>query len=341
MVATALFIRTHRETKVQDEKVDQARPAGTLVCVTELRKVCDQIRSAHPTMSTRVEDAGVTYAALVAPNVTPDSAKIDAWLVPQPWPSMVEEKRGLAGLDPIFGDASGVLGRSPLVLAVWKDRLGALQKSCPQGSVDWKCLGTVAGKPWSDVGGEAAWGQVKPGHPAAANNATGLFVFAQATQQFLGNATYARQDLEDGNYRTWAGNLEQNIPTFTPSSGTALDQMLSQGRSAFDVAGSIEAFAGPAVSTSRDKDNITILYPSPVATADLFVIALRGSDPGGRVKAVLESASSAQVLAQNGWRVAGQPSATGVSGDPALPVGNGLPRAGVLQATRETWADIQ
>lgn len=341
MIGLAVLIRSRLDARENDAAVTAERPTGTLVCSTELRRVCDQLKAANETLQVRVEDAGTTYATLTAATFQRDAAKIDAWLVPQPWPAMVDEARQRGSLEPALVETSRTLARSPAVIVIWRDRRDALAKSCPGGTVDWRCIGNAAGKPWTDVGGQVSWGSVKPGHPPPDKSATGLFVFGQATGQYLGRADFARNDLDDADYRVWANGLEQAIPTFTPSAGSAFDQMLFSGRSSFDVAGALEASAGPAVRASRDKDALSIEYPAAGVTADVVVVPVRGSDSGGRVRALLESTGSGEILARDGWRVDGQPSPEGVRTDLALPDGNGLPRAGVLQALRDVWAEVR
>src|SRR4051794_7833817 len=149
MIGGAFLFRSRADSKEAANVEAANRPTGTLVCTPELRAACEQLGKANPTMTTRVEDAGVTYAALVDPKLNRESAKIDAWLAPQPWPAMVDEQRTASTLDPAFGDTSKVLARSPIVTIVWNDRLEALKQSCPNGAVDWKCIGQVAGKPWT------------------------------------------------------------------------------------------------------------------------------------------------------------------------------------------------
>lgn len=341
LIGLALLVRSRRDAGEADREAEANRPSGTLVCATELRPVCEQLRADNPTLTVRVEEAGITYATLTKASFDPAAAKIDAWLVPQPWPAMVDEARQAASQPTALDPASKVIGRSPIVLVGWNDRLDALRTTCPNRVVDWNCIGDVAGRSWSEVGGQAAWGNVKPGI-AGADSTTGVFSFAQGTGQFLGTPNYAANDLADGDYRIWAANLGQAATAAGVSTGSPLDQMLAVGRSSFDVAGSLEALAAGPVTMGRDKSNLTILYPAPAASADVVLAPMRGSQPGGRVKQLLESNAGATALARNGWRVDGQPTTDGVRADQPLPAtGNGLPRAGVLQAVRDTWSEAR
>jgi hypothetical protein len=203
MIGGAFLYRSRADSKDAEKAEEASRPTGTLVCTPELSAACDQLRKANPSLTTRVEEAGVTYATLVDPKANRDSAKLDAWLAPQPWPAMVAEQRTASSLDPLLAEPSKVLARSPIVMVVWKDRLAALERTCPAGTADWKCVGTVAGKPWTEAGGDASWGAVKPGHGPPDRSAAGLFTFAQATGQYLGRTDYARNDLDDPACSSW------------------------------------------------------------------------------------------------------------------------------------------
>jgi hypothetical protein len=314
------------------------------VCAPEVAKACDDLRAANPALQVRTEDAGATAATLSAAGFNRDAAKIDAWLVPQPYPAMVEDARRAAGLDTALGTPSDVLGRSPVVVVAWKDRLDALRTPCPNGAAEkapWTCVGPLAGQPWTQAGGQDTWGNVKPGHGAPDKSATGLFVLAQATAAKLDRADFAKNDFDDPDFQTWLGQLERGVPTFTPSTGTALGQMLSQGPAAFDVAGSIEAVAGPSITGTRNESKLTILYPSPVVTADVVAVAVRGSDQGEHMKQRLESVDTGASLARAGWRVTGQPAAAGVLAAPPLPASSGLPKSGALVALISTWGEVK
>jgi Bacterial extracellular solute-binding protein len=344
MIVLASLVRSRLDANGDSEAV-ATEATGNLVCVTELRTVCERLHAIAPDLQVRVEDMSVTSATLTNPKFNMVTDKVDAWLVPQPVPTMVTDTRQRAGSEPILDTPSKVLARSPVVLTVWHrsrdDKAGreeTLQAACGNQPIAWPCLGTNAGRSWTEIGGLEAWGRVKPGHPSPGTSATGLLVLAQASGAQLGRADYARQDLFEPEYLAWLTQLEQAIPTLTPSTGSPLAQMLSEGPSTFDAAGSIEALAGPSIPISREKDRLSILYPSPVATADVVLAPVRGSESGGRVKNLLESDRAAVILAENGWRVPGQPVANGVRADLALPDGNGLPGAGVLAALLEAWS---
>ena len=128
-------------------------------------------------MHVTVEDAGVTASRLETADAV---TGIDGWLVEAPWPEIVDEARARNGLPDLFEADPAVLARSPLVMAMWNDRLEAIVGSCEDGALTWKCVGNVAGKQWSTIGGEDSWGAVKPGFADPRTDGIGALVLAQA-----------------------------------------------------------------------------------------------------------------------------------------------------------------
>lgn len=333
MISGALLIRSRLDSKETAAELEAS--GAVVVCATELAAVCDQVRRDHPEISVTTEEAVVTATRLSGSGFSREATPVDAWLVPRPFPSMVEENRSFAGLEPVLGESSRVLARSPLTLTVWNDRLEALRSTC--GEVTWVCIGDHAGLPWVDTGGQESWGNVKPGLPDPATTAFGLLDLTQASAQQLGRTDFASNDLQDPTFQTWLDQLKRSIRSYPPTStGGPLGQMLSQGKGTFDAAGSAEAVSGPGVSTSRYKSDLTVLYPSPVVTADVVLVQVRGSSSGGHAREVFESEGTAATLAAKGWRVDGQPAAPGVLSDP-LPETDGLPKPGAVQALLDVW----
>jgi len=320
---------------------------ATLVCATELAATCQALHGSHPEITVRVEDAQTTLERLSAPDFDATTSAqdpataIDGWLVPQPWPQMVAEQRQRAGSGAAaLGDPSPTLARSPLVIAIWNDRRDALASRCDGGTITWKCIGTVAGTPWGTTGVQATWGAVKPGQPAPDTTAAGLLSLGEATASYFDSAGFASNDFSDPGFRSWFTRLEEAVPSFPVSPRTPLDDMLFTGPASFDLAGSTEAAAGPAIATSRDSGRLTILYPSPLTTADVVVAPVSGSPAGGRLMKLMESGDAAAALAGAGWRVDGQPAANGIPAQPELSPDSNVPRAGVLAALRSLWIGV-
>ena len=287
---------------------------GTLVCATELEAACATIAQRHPELTVRTEEAQVTLTSLARRRANPASVGFDAWLVPQPWPDMANQQRQQRGSGAVLGDPTGVLARSPLVIAIWNDRRDALAQRCG-ATITWKCIGEVAGTAWGADAPQSAWGAVKPGHPTPERTAAGLLTLGEASASWFGTADFASNDFASPEFRAWFTRLERSIPSFPVPPRTPLDDMLFTGPASFDLTGSTEAAAGPAISASRDSGRLTILYPAPLTTADVVMAPVAGSDAGDRMKKLIESDQTAEVLAASGWRVDGQPAAPGLPDD--------------------------
>jgi len=340
MIAGGFYLRTRTNATDEAKNIEAGKVTGTLVCAVELRTTCDELRASHPDLEIRYEEAGTTATKLEATTFNHVDGKIDAWLVPKAFPAMVNDNRSRSSLEPAIDDPSKVLARSPAVIVAFRDRVAALAKRCgvADDQVNWKCIGENAGTSWADLG-TSFGGEVRPGYPVPDQSATGLLVLAQAAAEQVGRADFARNDLDEPGFQAWLAQLERSIRQ--PSAAqTPLQVMLSQGVSQYQFVGSLEAFAGPTVPVSRDKDKLRILYPSPVTTADLVVVPVRGSDKGARVKQLIESGVAASSLAKAGWRVEGQPAIDGV-GNAALPEGDGLASPGALIALIEEWNEVK
>ena len=206
--------------------------------------------------------------------------------------------------------------------------------------ITWRCIGDNGARPWPDLGGSAAWGVVKPSHPLPDPTATGLFVLSQATASYFDDTSFASNDFDgDPAFGRWFEQLERSIPSFPTPPRTPLDEMLSIGPAVFDLTGSLEALAGPSIARSRDKDRLSILYPSPATVAEVVVAPVTNNSRGARLTKLLQSDEVAALLARNGWRVDGQPFADGVDPAYTLPSETGLPRPGVLEALRALWIE--
>ena len=330
MIAGALVVRGNRGGDLGPLAPDDPLQ---VVCASELAAACERLGE---DVDVRVEPAGETAARL---STMPAAAEAPhGWVTLAPWPQIVAENRQRAGLEPLSGDEVTPLGRSPLVLAGWDDRIAALTDSCG-GNLLWPCLGEHAGQPWPDLGGQRAWGRVEPGHDDPSSTATGLLVVAEAVSQFLGTTDFSARDLAEDELLAWLTRLEQGVPRFGRAGNTAMQQMVQLGRSHFDAVGSLEAEVGPLIARSAGRaDGIVVVYPEPLVVATAVLAPLRAGAQGRLADEVAEVLPAA--LAQSGWRVEGQPNVTGVLADPPLPAEDNLPPAGVLEALRLRTEEI-
>lgn len=300
MIAGSVAIRN----RMDRGKEDRDNPLR-IVCAAELGPVCEALAGtpAHVT----VEPAPTTADRLA--RVTDDDPGLDGWLVPAPWPQIVDGRR--RGQTPLFGDSGSPLARSPLVLVIDKalpDRTGC------GPAVGWKCLGEAAGA-----------GKAKPGH---GSDGVGALVLGQAAAAYFGRLDLSTLDLEDPNFARWYRGLEQAAPP-RASGGSPLNEMLGTRFASLDAVATTEAEAVPAVRDSALRDRITVLYPAPMATADLVLAGVAGA-PARRLREVAGADALRKALVEGGWRVEGAPQPPG----PPLPATNGLPSPGFLDALR-------
>jgi hypothetical protein len=113
------------------------------------------------------------------------------------------------------------------------------------------------------------------------------------------------------------------------------------GPAAFDVVATTEAEAGPKLAgASRDRrDAVTLLYPSPVATADVVFASVAGRDTD--LGDTVTGDDGRGALARAGYRVDDEDRAPGVRDRPALPKRSNLPPAGSLVALLQTWQAVR
>jgi hypothetical protein len=334
LVVVALYVRN---------RIDEDGGSGgtvRLLCTTELEAACTDLAD-NADVAVTVEPAGTTAQSLATlPDAERGRVGFDAWLAPSPWPEIVDVQRRVNNLRPMFATASDPIGRSPLVLVVRADRKPVLEgtPACG-GKVDWKCIGAVAGRSWTELpGGQPAWGTVKPAYGDPTMSAVALLVLSQATSEFLGTSDYSKADLEDNDqYLDWLSSIEGAVPS-TPTNPFV--EMLQQlPTRTYDIVGTTEAEAGPAIAAAASdrKKELTLLYPEPVVTADVVLAAVSGRED---VADGLDLDDVGASLARTGWRVAGQPNARGVRDTPALPRQSGLPDAGVLVALQGAWSGV-
>ena len=318
----------------------QSGPAR-LLCASELAAACEELANEHDDIEVTIAPAGSTVDELARTlDDDIDALGFDGWLTFARDAEIVSSERERLALAPVLDEPSDPLGRTPLVLAAWKERAGALAPRCG-GELTWKCLGEVAGRPWSSVGGEDAWGTVKPGHADPATTGDGLAVIGQAASQYFGRSALDRADVQDDpGFIDWFTRLERAVPSGTAADSSPFERMLVAGPAAFDVVATTEAEAGPGLArSSRDRrEAITLLYPSPVATADVVFARVAGRDTD--LDDIVTGDDGRGAIARAGYRVDDEDRAAGVPDRPALPKRSNLPPAGSLVALLQTWREV-
>lgn len=326
-----------------DDDGDNGKNAGDrtsrLLCSTELAVACEELAADHG-VEVDIVPAGDAISLLSASETTSDAVGYDGWLTLSRDAEIVQNVRERSQLPPVLGAPLGPIGRSPLVLAVWKDRAAVLASRCG-GALTWRCLGDVAGSPWGTLGGEEAWGDVKPGHADPASTGEGLAAIGQAAAQFFGRSDLSRDDYEDDAFLDWFTRLERAVPTGTGvGDESAFALMLTAGPAAYDVVAANEAVAAPLLAgASRDRrSQVTLTYPAPVATIDVVFAPVVDGDTD--LRDLVDGDDGRAALAHAGFRVDGEERAPGVPAKPGLPSRSNLPDAGALEALLQTWREV-
>jgi hypothetical protein len=311
-----------------------------LLCATELAAACDEL-AREADVEIFLDPAGSTVSTLStrADNGS-DDLEYDGWLTFQRDAQIVRDARKRAALDPLIDAPSDPIARSPLVLAIWRDRAQVLAEGCG-GEVTWRCLGDVAGTRWQSIGGDEAWGPVKPGHADPASTGEGLAVIGQAAAQFFDRVNLSRDDYEDDAFLEWFSRVERAVPTGgSVGDDSPFVRMLTAGPAAFDVVATSEADAGPrlAAASADRRDRVRLLYPSPVATVDVVFAPVHDRDSD--LEDIVTGDAGRAALAQAGFRVDGEDPAQGVPSTPPLPDRSNLPSTGALEALLQTWREV-
>ncbi len=261
-----------------------------------------------------IQDAGVTYERVAAD----PSAAPDAWITLHPWPEMARRAAtlGSGGDDPF--PSTVAVAQSQFAATGRTARAEVLAAHCE--GLTWRCIGDVAGKPWSTIGGQEAWGVVKPSHADAALSASGLLSFAVIIGDYWGSTDFTGTDLEnDDAFMSWLNRLEAAIPTYGDAANTPLDILLAQPR--IDVVQTTLAEVNEKAGTQME--DLAVGGPAD-PTAEVVVAGRADVEALGR--ALIE-----QVPSPDDWRRADEPH---------TPTGTGLPSADVMIALRDLWQGV-
>jgi hypothetical protein len=315
MIVAAVFIRRAIDDSDGGSTTSttggSARP--TIVCVTELAPVCNAVAKDHDDIAVVVEDAAATVDRLT------HGANVDAWLTFDPWPDVANVTAG-GGVTPkqVVDPNGKVLATSRLGIVIWNDRAEALHGpngACP--TIDWYCLGLHVGEQWSTLGGQAGWGPLKVGLPLE-TSALSLLLRGAAAGNFFATQqppieNWASNDFGTEGFSAWYADITKQ------TSADPLDDMLSAGpglAAAVGVSG-----ADFDSSTGARKVDLSVLYPEPVARANVVFAEVRPGSAADRLGEIFSSKDTADLFRGARWSI---------DVDPVPPTG--LPDGGVLYA---------
>jgi Bacterial extracellular solute-binding protein len=305
-----------------------------LLCVTELEAVCNDLADDND-IEIEVKPAGVSVDEIASlPDDQLRDLGFDGWLTFSRDAEIATQRRERNTFAPATGDPTNPIARSPLVIGILRDRAAALSDACGN-DVTWKCVGDFAGRPWSDAGGAATWGRVKPAHANPETTGEGLLVIGQAATNFYdGRTDLSIDDYASDQFLAWFSRLEDAVHP------VPFEQIFTPG--IVDIVGTFESVAGPALAaaTRDSRERVRLLYPAPVATADVVYVPALDADGADDLGDLLAGDDGRAALARAGWRVDGELRAAGVPATPPLPPRENLPDAGSLQALLETWREV-
>ena len=313
LVAGAFFVR--REVIEDDSAGDSGGGrARELVCATELSALCTTYAAEDAPVSVTIEDAGVTLDRLAALGEDDD---VPLWLTVEPYPAMVDAIRASTNADPL-AFTSTPLGASQLGVALPADgRLDVLEAACAAEPL-WRCIGENAGVPWVDLGGESAWGTMRPAFGDVEQSALALGSFAASVAGYFGDAEISRSRWEsDAAFIPWLRGLADSAGGVSLSGGTALGTMATRP-SALDVAATAD-FELAAVDA--DSQRFARNYPAPQMWLQA-VLAV----PGGAAAPDDLAGELTQLAGDAGW-------------DEAAAAATPLPSASTMLALRSLWQD--
>ncbi|MGH8978868.1 MAG: hypothetical protein ACRDV7_12385, partial [Acidimicrobiia bacterium] len=285
-----------RELVIEDDDSSAAgggRDSGDelrVACIAELADVCADLDA-----DATIANAGDTAAELVAASGEPD---FDAWITVAPWSQIVRDQRTAAGSDPVLDADIGPVART--------DRAEVLAGTCG-GEVRWTCVGERAGTPWGGFGGDETWGNLRPAHAEAETSAIGLLALGQAVGDFVATDEIPVDrvtpiDWENNDaFAGWFQQLERAIPSNAFEPGREpFDRWLQTRGTAYDIVATTEAAARTQLeaATGAVRDSTTVLYPRPVATADVVLTPVAGGIGAEDLEDDLRDA-----LLEHGYRV--------------------------------------
>ncbi len=174
LVIAALWIRGRL-----DGKSDGGGQAAQnrITCATEVYRACELLVQEDPDLRITTEDAGDTTARLATLGPGEDPG-FDVWLTTTPFADLARETTGSSGSSNPLGTSSPPLGHARLGFWVDQSRAATLESHCG-GQVGWACLLSAVPNRWEAIGGDPAWGPLKP-HIDEPSGSAGLLALGNA-----------------------------------------------------------------------------------------------------------------------------------------------------------------
>ncbi|HWL45301.1 MAG TPA: hypothetical protein VNQ73_20320 [Ilumatobacter sp.] len=280
LIVAAVLVRSNVIDGDDGGSRSSGREATALICLTELKALCDAVAAAQPGVTVRIQSAAATAAAWNTATEQPDAV----WLTVGPFPELVEAERARRRLQPLT-ITSTTVGASQLVVAVpTGDKVAALAAACGT-TLRWACIGDAAGKPWSDLDSPAQ-GTVRPAF-APLNTAVGQLSVTQAILGYFGDRPI---DAGDPGFISWVRRSARAVPATSLSGGTPIATIQVRS-SSLDVAVGFDAEIANA-----QRGQLSVLYAAPMTRVDLVLAAPGGVNTSGRLADAVRTAA-----ATHGW----------------------------------------
>ena len=320
LVAAALWLRG----RLDDPRgTDDSGDARRITCATEVYRACEALAAEHSELEITTEDAGDTTSRLASLSPGADPG-FDVWLTTTPFSAIAGESLGAAAAVSPLGPSSGPLGHARLGFWVHQTRAAALEAHC--GQVGWPCLLAAAPKRWEAIGGDPAWGPLKP-HIDEPNGSGGLLALGNAAAVLVGADADALAVEENAAFVGAITGLAQARVKPGLESGAALTRMLAGGPAEVDIVIALESegarFGAAATSKAR------LIYPSPVAASVAYALPRSGGGKGLEKLMELIEEDAPGALRATGWRPGAGPDA------------EGFPTLGGLLSIKRIWEEIR
>lgn len=302
-----------------------AGPAGgsRLTCATEVYRACEALVADNPDLQVTTEDAGTTERRLAT--LDPDSDPgFDVWLTTTPYSEIAPTTTPSPSAGRL-GEPSPPLAHARLGFWVEQSRAPALEAHCA-GQVDWSCLLSAVPNRWEAIGGDPAWGPLKP-HIDDPSGSAGLLALGNAAAVLIGPDADALAVEENSAYIAAITGLSRARVKENLESGAALNRMLAAGPAEIDVVIALESegarFGEAAAARAQ------LIYPSPVAVAVVQAVPRSGEDKRLEKLMELVKEQAPEALRSTGWRPGAGPRV------------DGMPSLGGLLSIRRIWEEIR
>jgi hypothetical protein len=251
----------------------------TLACVPGLEEVCAALGEA----------LGVGAA-----DYEPGSAVADGVVVIAPVGDLPE------------GTTGQVVGRSPVAIAVWRERAVILSPACG-GTITKACLEGAYGRQWGDLGGDAAWAGFKVGMADPTRSASAMEAWRLVVDS---------GGVPDG--------LDVSLRVRAADDAALMLEVAQFGPSRADAVVTTEVAIAGQLENVWDVGRLEVYYPNPGPWVD-YAAAARGDSAERLVERLLSPEIQARLPAL-GLRpgtdaaVVGLPEGLGAPGQPFAPL---------------------